>query len=206
MELEGFRTHSTSAFKPSSASRTTRDEVVRLPIYGRNSKEAVRAPLPATSWVHRAKQAVRKGGSSKDEPKASSASAGAPFRSMLAFRSALMPTWCLIRLAPAFRSVFRFDWRSVSTVAFAHLVPLIRLALMLTWCSCSTRCSRETAAAHTVHGPQELIPHGRNRAACMISRPPTQNRAFAGKILTLCIPNRLIASRNACMERESCHR
>lgn len=166
MELEGCRTHSTSAFKPSSASRTTRDEVVRLPIYGRNSKEAVRAPLPATSWVHRAKQAVRKGGSSKDEPKASSASAGAPFRSMLAFRS----------------------------------------ALMLTWCSCSTRCSRETAAAHTVHGPQELIPHGRNRAACMISRPPTQNRAFAGKILTLCIPNRLIASRNACMERESCHR
>lgn len=184
MELEGCRTHSTSAFKPSSASRTTRDEVVRLPIYGRNSKEAVQAPLPATSWVHRAKQAVRKGGSSKDEPKASSASAGAPFRSMLAFRSALMPTWRLIRLAPSFRSAVTF-----------------RLALMLTWCSCSTRCSRETAAAHTVHGPQELIPHGRNRAACMISRPPTQNRAFAGKILTLCIPNRLIASRNACMER-----
>lgn len=74
MELEGRRTHSTSAFKPSSASRTTRDEVVRLPIYGRNSKEAVRAPLPATSRVHRAKQAVRKGGSSKDEPKASSVS------------------------------------------------------------------------------------------------------------------------------------
>lgn len=74
MELEGCRTHSTSAFKPSSASRTTRGEVVRLPIYGRNSKEAVRAPLPATSWVHRAKQAVRKGGSSKDEPKASSVS------------------------------------------------------------------------------------------------------------------------------------
>lgn len=200
MELEGCRTHSTSAFKPSSASRTTRDEVVRLPIYGRNSKEAVQAPLPATSWVHRAKQAVRKGGSSKDEPKASSASAGAPFRSMLAFRSALMPTWCLIRLAPAFRSVFRFDWCSVSTVAFAHLVPLIRLALMPTWCSCSTRCSRETAAAHTVHGPRELIPHGKNRTACMISGPPTRNRAFAGKILTLCIPNRLIASRNACME------
>lgn len=74
MELEGLRTHSTSAFKLSSASRTTRDEVVRLPIYGRNSKEAVRPPLPATSWVHRAKQAVRKGGSSKGEPKASSVS------------------------------------------------------------------------------------------------------------------------------------
>lgn len=194
MELEGCRTHSTSAFKPSSASRTTRDEVVRLPIYGRNSKEAVRAPLPATSWVHRSKQAVRKGSSSKDEPKASSASAGAPFRSVfhfdwcsvstgVPFRLSPLPTWRLIRLAPSFRSAVTF-----------------RLALMLTWCSCSTRCSRETAAAHTVHGPQELIPHGRNRAACMISRPPTQNRAFAGKILTLCIPNRLIASRNACME------
>ena len=130
----------------------------------------------------------------------------AAFRPMLAFRSVFhfdwcsvstgvpfrlspLPTWRLIRLAPSFRSAVTF-----------------RLALMLTWCSCSTRCSRETAAAHTVHGPQELIPHGRNRAACMISRPPTQNRAFAGKILTLCIPNRLIASRNACMERESCHR
>lgn len=99
----------------------------------------------------------------------------------------------------------------ISIGAHAHLAPdpsgalvrpavTFRLALMLTWCSCSTRCSREAAAAHTVHGPQELIPHGRNRAACMISRPPTQNRAFAGKILTLCIPNRLIASRNACME------
>lgn len=114
MELEGRRAHSTSAFKPSSASRTTRDEVVRLPICGRNSKEAVRAPLPATSWVHRAKQAVRKGGSSKDEPKASSASAGAPFR-----------------------SVFRFDWRSVSTAAFAHLAPdpsgaLVRPAVTIT--------------------------------------------------------------------------
>lgn len=131
MELEGRRAHSTSAFKPSSASRTTRDEVVRLPIYGRNSKEAVRASLPATSWVHRAKQAARKGGSSKDEPKASSVSPGAPFR------SAPMPTWRPIRLAPAFRSVFHFDWCSVSTVAFAHLVPdspgaLVRPAVTIT--------------------------------------------------------------------------
>ena len=101
MELGGRRTHSTSAFKPSSVSRTTRDETFCFPIYGRNSKEAVRAPLPATSGVHRAKQAIRKGGSSKGEPKASSASAGAPFRSMLAFRSELMPTWRLIRLAPS---------------------------------------------------------------------------------------------------------
>lgn len=120
MELEGCRTHSTSAFKPSSASRTTRDEVVRLPIYGRNSKEAVQAPLPATSWVHRAKQAVRKGGSSKDEPKASSASAGAPFRSMLAFRSALMPTWRLIRLG-ALVSL----GGHVSSSAHAHLVLML---------------------------------------------------------------------------------
>lgn len=198
--------------------------MVRLPIYGRNSKEAVRTPLPATSWVHRAKQAVRKGGSSKDEPKASSASAGAPFRSMLAFRSALMPTWCLIRLVLMFRPAVTITpinalapkswcphppgghaW-SRSLMSAWTLAPsfrsavTFRLALMLTWCSCSTRCSRETAAAHTVHGPQELIPHGRNRAACMISGLPTRNRAFAGKILTLCIPNRLIASRNAYMK------
>ena len=74
MELGGRRTHSTSAIKPSSVSRTTRDETFCFPIYGRNSKEAVRAPLPATSGVHRAKQAIRKGGSSKGEPKASSVS------------------------------------------------------------------------------------------------------------------------------------
>lgn len=117
MELGGRRTHSTSAFKPSSVSRTTRDETFCFPIYGRNSKEAVRAPLPATSGVHRAKQAIRKGGSSKGEPKASSVSPGAPFC------PAPMPTWRLIRLAPAFRSVFHFDWCSVSTVAFAHLAP-----------------------------------------------------------------------------------
>ena len=177
MELEGCRTHSTSAFKPSSASRTTRDEVVRLPIYGRDSKEAVGAPSPQ----HLGPIEPNKPSEKEAHPRTNLKPAA--FRPMLAFRS-----------------VFRFDWCSVSTVAFAHLVPLIRLALMLTWCSCSTRCSRETAAAHTVHGPRELILHGRNRTACMISGPPTRNRAFAGKILTLCIPNRLIASRNACME------
>lgn len=91
-----------------------------------------------------------------------------------------MSAWTL---APSFRSAVTF-----------------RLALMLTWCSCSTRRSREIAAAHTGHRPRELILHGKNRAARMISRPPTQNRAFAGKTLTLCIPNRLIVSRNACME------
>ena len=194
MELEGCRTHSTSAFKPSSASRTTRDEVVRLPIYGRNSKEAVRAPSPQ----HLGPIEPNKPSEKEAHPRTNLKPAA--FRPMLAFRSVFhfdwcsvstgvpfrlspLPTWRLIRLAPSFRSAVTF-----------------RLALMLTWRSCSTRCSRETAAAHTVHGPQELIPHGRNRAACMISRPPTQNRAFAGKILTLCIPNRLIASRNACME------
>ena len=152
----------------------------------------------------------------------------AAFRSMLAFRSALMPTWCLIRLVLMFRPAVTITpinalapkswcphppgghaW-SRSLMSAWTLAPsfrsavTFRLALMLTWCSCSTRCSRETAAAHTVHGPQELIPHGRNRAACMISGLPTRNRAFAGKILTLCIPNRLIASRNAYISNEFC--
>ena len=78
--------------------------MVRLPIYGRNSKEAVRAPLPATSWVHRAKQAVRKGGSSKDEPKASSVSPDT--RVSIGTHAHLAP---LIRLTPMFRLVLRFD-------------------------------------------------------------------------------------------------
>lgn len=120
MELEGCRTHSTSAFKPSSASRTTRDEVVRLPIYGRNSKEAVQAPLPATSWVHRAKQAVRKGGSSKDEPKASSASAGAPFRSMLC-----VSIGAHAHLAPDPSGALVSLGGHVSSSAHAHLVLML---------------------------------------------------------------------------------
>lgn len=105
----------------------------------------------------------------------------------------------------------RFDWHPyqhdthVSLDDHVHLMATFRLTLMLTWYSCFTRYSREIAATHTVHGPREL-PHGKNRAACMISRLPTRNRAFAGKILTLCIPNSLIASENAYMEQESCHR
>lgn len=51
--------HSTSAFKPPSASRTTRDETVHILIYGYNSKEAVWAN-PATTWTYRAQQAIRK--------------------------------------------------------------------------------------------------------------------------------------------------
>ena len=41
MESEQRRMHSTSAFKPPSVSRTTRDETVHFPIYGYNSKEEV---------------------------------------------------------------------------------------------------------------------------------------------------------------------
>lgn len=131
MELEGCRTHSTSAFKPSSASRTTRDEVVRLPIYGRNSKEAVRAPLPATSWVHRAKQAVRKGGSSKDEPKASSVSLDA--RVSIGAHAHLVPDspGARVSLGVPFRLVFRFDCRLCppgapdSSSTHAHLVLML---------------------------------------------------------------------------------
>lgn len=100
MELEGRRTHSTSAFKPSSASRTTRDEVVRLPIYGRDSKEAVRAPSPQ----HLGPIEPNKPSEKEAHPRTNLKPAA--FRPMLAFRS-----------------VFHFDWCSVSTVAFAHLAP-----------------------------------------------------------------------------------
>lgn len=179
--------------------------MVRLPIYGRNSKEAVRAPLPATSRVHRAKQAVRKGGSSKDEPKASSVSPDA--RVSIGAHAHLAPDSSDAHVSPGapLRLVFRFDCHlcppgvpnssgtlarpAVTITPIKALVPknwcphppgghawsrslmsawtlvptfrsavTFRLALMLTWCSCSARCSRETAAAHTVHGPQELIP------------------------------------------------
>lgn len=41
MEPEQRRMHSMPAFKPPSASRTTRDETVHFPIYGYNSKESV---------------------------------------------------------------------------------------------------------------------------------------------------------------------
>lgn len=118
----------------------------------------------------------------------------------------------MIRCHPAFRRVFAFrpmamsTWRPRSLGAHARLMVTFRPTLMLTWCSCFARRSRKISAAHTVHGPQELISHGKNRAACMISGLATRNRAFAGKILTLCIPNSVIASRNAYTARESCHR
>lgn len=124
-----------------------------------------------------------------------SVSDGAPLRPVL------MPTRCSC-----------FARRICPPGTHTHLASLIRQALMLglmsmlAWRSCFARRSREISAAHTVLGPQEPISHDKNRATCMISGLPTRNRAFAGKILTLCIPNRLIASENACMERKSCHR
>ena len=106
---------------------------------------------PTTTWTYRAQQAIRKRGLSKDEPDASQ----------------------------RFGRHSRFDWHSykhdahVSLDDHVHLMATFRLTLMLTWYSCFTRYSREIAAAHTVHGLQGLIPHGKNRTACMISRLPT---------------------------------
>lgn len=143
--------HSTSAFKPPSASRTTRDETVHILIYGYNSKEAVWATPQQPGLIEPNKPSEKKGGLSIDEPDASQRFA-----------------WCS-----------RFDWHSykhdahVSLDDHARLMVTFRPTRMLTWCSCSARRSRETSAAHTVHGLQELIPHGKNRTACMISRLPT---------------------------------
>ena len=101
------------------------------------------------------------------------------------FRPALIPTWrpCFARHlyspgghistgAPFRLTPCPHDART-SPGAHAHPTSLFCQALMLTWYSCLTRYSREIAAAHTVHGLQELIPHGKNRTACMISRLPT---------------------------------
>lgn len=149
MESEQRRMHSTSAFKPPSASRTKRDEAVHFPIYGYNSKEEVWA-TPQQPGLIEPNKPSEKRGLSKDEPDASQ----------------------------HFDRCSRFDWHSyqhdahVSLDAHVHLMATFRLTLMLAWCSCFTRYSREIAATHTVHGPREL-PHGKNRAACMISRLPT---------------------------------
>ena len=149
MESEQRRMHSTSAFKPPSVSRTTRDETVHFPIYGYNSKEEVWA-TPQQPGLIEPNKPSEKRGLSKDEPDASQ----------------------------RFGRHSRFDRHSyqhdahVSLDAHVHLMATFRLTLMLAWCSCFTRYSREIAATHTVHGPREL-PHGKNRAACMISRLPT---------------------------------
>ena len=150
MESEQRRMHSTSAFKPPSVSRTTRDETVHFPIYGYNSKEEVWA-TPQQPGLIEPNKPSEKRGLSKGEPDASQ----------------------------RFGRHSRFDWHSykhdahVSLDDHVHLMATFRLTLMLTWYSCFTRYSREIAAAHTVHGLQELIPHGKNRTACMISRLPT---------------------------------
>ena len=54
--------HSTSAFKPPSASRTTRDETVHILIYGYNSKEAVWATPQQPGLIEPNKPSEKKGG------------------------------------------------------------------------------------------------------------------------------------------------
>ena len=183
--------HSTSAFKPPSASRTTRDETVHFPIYGYNSKEAVWATPQQPGLIEPNKPSEKKrGGLSIDEPDASqrfdrcSRFDWHSFPPGVHARLAPMFAWCSYFAWRPFSPVshfawcLRFEWHSyqhdahVSLDAHVHLMAAFRLTLMLAWYSCFTRYSRETAATHTVHGPREL-PHGKNRAACMISRLPT---------------------------------
>lgn len=141
---------------------------------------------PATTWTYRAQQAIRKKGA---YPKMSltpaNISTGARVSTGTHSHPASMLAWCSYFAWHPFSPVShfawcsRFDWHSyqhdahVSLDAHAHLMATFRPTLMLTWYPCFTRYSREIAATHTVHGLQELIPHGKNRTACMISRLPT---------------------------------
>ena len=54
--------HSMPAFKPPSASRTTRDETVHILIYGYNSKEAVWATPQQPGLIEPNKPSEKKGG------------------------------------------------------------------------------------------------------------------------------------------------
>lgn len=92
--------HSTSAFKPPSASRTTRDETVHFPIYGYNSKEAVWATPQQPGLIEPNKPSEKKGGLSIDEPDASQ----------------------------HFDRCSRFDWHSFPPGVHARLVLIFRLA------------------------------------------------------------------------------
>ena len=80
--------HSTSAFKPPSASRTTRDETVHILIYGYNSKEAVWA-TPQQPGLIEPNKPSEKGGlihrRTRRQP---------TFRPVLAFRLAPIPARC----------------------------------------------------------------------------------------------------------------
>lgn len=101
--------HSMPAFKPPSASRTTRDETVHILIYGYNSKEAVWA-TPQQPGLIEPNKPSEKRGLSKDEPDASQ----------------------------RFGRHSRFDWHSyqhdarVSLDDHVHLMATFRLTLMLT--------------------------------------------------------------------------
>lgn len=99
MESEQRRMHSTSAFKPPSASRTKRDEAVHFPIYGYNSKEEVWA-TPQQPGLIEPNKPSEKRGLSKDEPDASQ----------------------------RFGRHSRFDWHPFPPGVHARLVLIFRLA------------------------------------------------------------------------------
>ena len=92
--------HSMPAFKPPSASRTTRDETVHILIYGYNSKEAVWATPQQPGLIEPNKPSEKRGGLSIDEPDASQ----------------------------RFDRCSRFDWHSFPPGVHVRLVLIFRLA------------------------------------------------------------------------------
>ena len=90
--------HSTSALKPPSASRTTRDETVHILIYGYNSKEAVWATPQQPGLIEPNKPSEKRGAYPKMSLTPANISTGARVSTgthtstMLMFRSTTMFT------------------------------------------------------------------------------------------------------------------
>lgn len=131
--------HSTSAFKPPSASRTTRDEAVHFPIYGYNSKEAVWA-TPQQPGLIEPNKDLRKRGLSKDEPtaKPTFAAPGARVSTGTHSHPASMFAW---RPCPPDAMLNR---RSVSTGTHTHLASMFRSAPIFARWSYFDRCPVST--------------------------------------------------------------
>lgn len=106
MESEQRRMHSTSAFKPPSASRTTRDETVHILIYGYNSKEAVWATPQQPGLIEPNKPSEKKGAYPKMSLTPANISTGARVSTGTHSHPASMLAWCSY-----------FAWRPFSPVS-----------------------------------------------------------------------------------------
>lgn len=164
--------HSTSAFKPPSASRTTRDETVHFPIYGYNSKEEVWA-TPQQPGLIEPNKPSEKRGLSKDEPDASQR-----FGQHSRFDWHSFPPGVHARLVLIFR--LTSVWPSVPF----RLVLAFRLALIQARCSCFARrpCSPDGHISSNDHARLVLMLHpilkgdrsGTYRARTSGTNPPWQ--------------------------------